>query len=84
MEEYGLYEEPGRLAFAQGLLESKIKEYLSSYREKKDLLDAYFDANKLAVEYDEEFKNVATTNLGNIMQVPLKFPINKKALTKES
>lgn len=62
-----LYEEPGRLAFAQGLLESKIKEYLSSYKEKKDLLDAYFDANKLAVEFDEKFKNVATTNLGNIM-----------------
>ena len=27
-----LYEEPGRLAFVQGLLETKIKEYMASYK----------------------------------------------------
>ena len=62
-----LYEEPGRLAFAQGLLETRIKEYLASYKEKKELLDGYFSVNTLAAEYEEDFKNRAETSLGNLL-----------------
>lgn len=62
-----LYEEPGRLAFAQGLLETRIKEYLASYKEKEELLDGYFSVNDLAAEYDEDFKNRAETSLGNLL-----------------
>ena len=62
-----LYEEPGRLAFAQGLLKTKVQEYMFSYKEKEEQLDSYFSVNKLAAEYDEEFKNRAQTSLGNLL-----------------
>ena len=38
-----------------------------SYKEKEEQLDGYFSVNKLAAEYDEEFKNRAQTSLGNLL-----------------
>lgn len=61
------YEEPGRLAFTRGVLQSVIQQYLTSYQEKAECLESYFSINDLAAEYEAEFKGRAQTALGNLL-----------------